>query len=187
MSERGEDHGDQSEGEAHTIEFLMIQLFEGLGARIIRVEKLIEHLCYTLLHGPVRLHITTPGGTMPNFQATTDKNWTLPISAVTVAGLIVSLPTGLTLAVTDTSGISGLTSIGLMADGVTPALVINAAGNAPTPNVVATITDADAEGSTTTTLPELTFTFDLAEDQTPAELFVDADEAVGTIPVPTPA
>jgi hypothetical protein len=169
----------------------ILRLLRDMDRRGARTLRIIERLSHLLDKTPYELIVITEGQSpMPgdttspaptNFQATTDHNYALPNMALTVAGLIVPAPSDLTLSVTNSTSVPGLTSIGTMADGTTPALIIDAGGQTPQAGVTATITDTSTGDDA---LPTLTFTFDLVEDQTPVELYVDTAQAQATVYTP---
>jgi hypothetical protein len=115
---------------------------------------------------------------MSNFEARNDTNYAIPIVATNAAGGIVPLPSPDTFSVSDSTGSDqGLLTIGTMPDGVTPALLINAAGHGLVSGVVATVSDSSG-------LAPCMLTIDVVADTTAVDLSLNLPAAVATFVPP---
>ena len=122
------------------------------------------------------------------FMLPNDWILSVPIEALTTAGVVVGLPAGdvETVAVTAdpagaTPGLAG--AIGLMADGTTPAVILNAlVDGSATAATVYTVVLSDSAGETPSTL-----FFKIVPDNTPTTLLASLPGATHTSQAVPPA
>ena len=115
---------------------------------------------------------------MANYELPNDEIVSIPIMTTNAAGVTEPNPAGDTFSVVSSNPASLNAVIGTMADGTTPAVVINALVQV-SPGL--TITVSDSAG-----LAAFTLTVDIVQDVTPANIVLDVADATKTSqPVPT--
>ncbi len=110
---------------------------------------------------------------MANFELLNDGSTAIPIGEANAGGVVVPIETGDTFQASNTSTLGLVSTIGLMADGVTPALILTPAAGELETGVVVTVTDTDK-------LKSATLTVDVVADLTPVAVVLNTAGAVFT-------
>lgn len=114
---------------------------------------------------------------MPNYELNNDWVVSIPIQTTDAAGTVVPNPAGDTFTAVSSNPASLNAVIGKMADGVTPALIMNALVQV-SPGLTVTVTDSAGDAAFVQTV-------DIVDDVTPANVVLDLAGATHTAqPVP---